>query len=131
MLAGLLAMLAVLSVQPRSADPDMWWQPKTGEVIWTTHTIPTTDLFSYTTNHHAWIPHEWLSQVLIYGAYRLGGYSSLMLWLCFFTASLLIAGYTSQRPEPGFRILIRRFIERRTFKLSCQPLPVDTKLAYF
>jgi len=32
--------------------------------------------------------------VLIYGAYRLSGYSSLMLWLCFFTASLLIAGYT-------------------------------------
>ncbi len=63
------------------------------EVIWTTHTIPTTDLFSYTTNHHAWIPHEWLSQVLIYGAYRLGGYAGLMLWLCFFTAALLIAGY--------------------------------------
>jgi len=103
--------------------------------------------------------------VLIYGAYRLSGYSSLMLWLCFFTASLLIAGYThcslysgnsktallgssddlvvrdrrlcnstqmigylllvvellmfSQRPEPGFRILIRRFVKRRTFKLIC------------
>jgi hypothetical protein len=94
MLAGLLAMLAVVTVRPRFADPDMWWHLKTGEVIWTTHSIPTTDLFSYTTNHHAWIPHEWLSQLLIYGAYRLGGYSGLMLWLCFFTASLLIAGYT-------------------------------------
>lgn len=94
MLAGLLAMLAVLTVRQRFDDPDMWWHLKTGEVTWTTHTIPTTDLFSYTTNHHAWIPHEWLSQVLIYGAYRLGGYSGLMLWLCFFTAALLIAGYT-------------------------------------
>jgi hypothetical protein len=94
MLVGLLAMLAVMTVRTRFHDPDMWWHLKTGEVIWTTHTIPTTDLFSYTTNHHAWIPHEWLSQVLIYGAYRLGGYSGLMLWLCFFTASLLIAGYT-------------------------------------
>jgi hypothetical protein len=94
MLAGLLTMLAVLTVRQRFDDPDMWWHLKTGEVIWTTHTIPTTDLFSYTTNHHAWIPHEWLSQVLIYGAYRLGGYSGLMLWLCFFTAALLIAGYT-------------------------------------
>ena len=69
MLAGLLAMLAVLTVRQRFNDPDMWWHLKTGEVIWTTHTIPTTDLFSYTTNHHGWIPHEWLSQVLIYGAY--------------------------------------------------------------
>jgi hypothetical protein len=94
MLAGVLALLAVLTDRSRFHDPDMWWHLKTGEVIWTTHTIPTTDLFSYTTNHHAWIPHEWLSQVLIYAAYRLGGYSGLMLWLCFFTASLLIAGYT-------------------------------------
>jgi hypothetical protein len=94
MLASLLAMLGVLTVRQRFDDPDMWWHLKTGEVIWTTHTIPTTDLFSYTTNHHAWIPHEWLSQVLIYGAYRWGGYSGLMFWLCFFTAALLIAGYT-------------------------------------
>jgi hypothetical protein len=93
MLASLLAMLAVLTVRARLNDPDMWWHLKTGEVIVTTHTIPTTDLFSYTTNHHAWIPHEWLSQALIYEAYRLGGYSGLMVWLCFFSATLLITGY--------------------------------------
>jgi hypothetical protein len=93
MLSSLLAMLAVLTVRHRFDDPDMWWHLKTGEVIWTTHTIPTTDLFSYTTNHHAWIDHEWLSQLMIYGAYRLGGYSGLMLWLCLFTAGLMIGGY--------------------------------------
>ena len=93
MLCGLLAVLSVLTVRDRFNDPDMWWHLKTGEVIWTTHTIPTTDLFSFTTHHHAWTPHEWLAQVLIYGAYRWGGYTGLMLWLCFFTALLLIAGY--------------------------------------
>ena len=86
-------MLAVLTVRSRFDDPDLWWHLKTGEIVWTTRTIPRTDLFSYTTNHHAWIAHEWLSQVVIYGAYRFGGYSGLMLWLCFFTAALLIAGY--------------------------------------
>lgn len=93
MLAGLLAILAVLTVRQRFNDPDMWWHLKTGEVIVTTHTIPTTDLFSYTTNHHAWIPHEWLSQVLMYEAYKWGGYSGLMVWLCLFSAILLITGY--------------------------------------
>src|SRR5215813_14636343 len=93
MLASLLIVLATLTVRSRFDDPDMWWHLKTGEVIWTTHTIPTTDLFSYTTNHHAWIPHEWLSQVLIYGAYRWGGYSGLMLFLCLCTSALLVAGY--------------------------------------
>ena len=92
MLGSLLVVLAVLTARARFNDPDMWWHLKTGQIIWTTHTIPTTDLFSFTTNRHAWVPHEWLSQVLIYGAYRLGGYPGLMLWLCFFTAAIFIAG---------------------------------------
>jgi len=92
-LSGLLVVLAGLTVSSRFDDPDMWWHLKLGEVIWTTHSIPATDLFSYTTNHHAWIPHEWLSQALIYGAYRFGGYRGLMLWLYFVTATLLVIGY--------------------------------------
>jgi hypothetical protein len=91
--ASLLAVLGVLTVRSRFDDPDMWWHMKTGQMIWTTRTIPTTDIFSYTTNHHASVPHEWLSQVLIYGAYKFGGYSGLILWLCFFTVAILIAGY--------------------------------------
>ncbi len=94
MVAGLLTTLAAIAVRARFDDPDMWWHLKMGKIIWTTHTIPVTDIFSYTTGHHAYIPHEWLSQALIYGAYRFGGYSGLMLWLCFFSAALLIAGYT-------------------------------------
>jgi hypothetical protein len=93
MLASLLAVLAVLTVRGRFSDPDMWWHLKTGEVIWTTHSIPTTDLFSYTTGHHAWVPHEWLSQLTIYGAYSAGGYTGLMLWLAATSALLLVLGY--------------------------------------
>jgi hypothetical protein len=93
MLAGLLVVLAVLTVRSRFDDPDMWWHLKTGQIIWTSHTIPTTDVFSYTTNHHDYIAHEWLSQLLIYAAYRFGGYPGLMLWMCFFTSAVLIAGY--------------------------------------
>lgn len=94
MLAGLLVALAVLTVRSRFDDPDMWWHLKMGEIIWTTHSIPSTDLFSYTTGHHPYTAHEWLSQVLIYGGYKFGGYSGLMLWLCFFTSALLVAGYS-------------------------------------
>jgi len=93
MLAVLLAVLAVLTVRSRFDDPDMWWHLKMGEVIWTTHSIPVTDGFSYTTNHQASIPHEWLSQLMIFLAYKGWGLSGLMLWLCLFSAILLIAGY--------------------------------------
>jgi hypothetical protein len=93
MISGLLLVLALLTVRSRFDDPDMWWHLKTGEIIWTTHTIPINDIFSYTTNHHAYVAHEWLAQVLIYGAYRFGGYPGLMLWLWLFTSAVLIAGY--------------------------------------
>jgi len=93
MLAGLLLVLATLTVRSRFDDPDMWWHLKMGEIVWTTHTIPVTDIFSFTTNHHAWIPHEWLSQTFLYLAYKWGGFSGLMLWLCVFTTALFVAAY--------------------------------------
>jgi len=80
-------------VRDRFDDPDLWLHLKTGQLIWTTHTIPTTDLFSWTTQHHPTLPHEWLAQTLIYAAYRLGGYFGLMLWLCLASSAILIAGY--------------------------------------
>ena len=93
-LSALLAALGVLTVRDRFDDPDMWWHLKLGEVTWISHRIPTADLFSFTTNHHSRIPQEWLSQLLIYAAFKAGGYSGLMVWLCLFTAAILIAGYT-------------------------------------
>lgn len=92
-LSAFLAVLAVFTVRGRLNDPDMWWHLKLGESVWINHTILTADLFSFTALHHAYVPYEWLAQTMIYGAYRLSGYSGLMAWLCFFSAALLIAGY--------------------------------------
>ena len=92
-LASLLLPLTVLTLRSRFSDPDMWWHLKMGEIIWTTHHIPTVDLFSYTARHHAWIPHEWLSQLTIYMAYWAGGYTGLMAWLCVVSSVLFVAGY--------------------------------------
>jgi hypothetical protein len=93
MLTGLLVVLAVLTVRARFDDPDMWWHLRTGQIIWTTHSIPLVDHFSYASDQHIRVPHEWLAQVLIYGAYRFGGYPGLMLWLCLSSAALLIGSY--------------------------------------
>ena len=92
-LAALLVALAVLTVRDRFNDPDMWWHLKTGEFIWNTHHIPTIDTFSYTSNNHPYVPHEWLAQWTIYAAYHFGGYSGMMLWLCLLTSFLLVGGY--------------------------------------
>jgi hypothetical protein len=82
MLCLALAALTVLTVRGRFNDPDLWWHLKVGEIIWTTHAIPHADQFSFTAANHAWIAHEWLSEAIIYAAYRAGGYTGLMVWLC-------------------------------------------------
>lgn len=92
-IAALFIVLSVATLRGRFNDPDMWWHLKTGQLICSTHHIPQIDLYSYTTNHHSYIPHEWLSQILIYAAYAANGLSGLMFWQCFFVAAILIAGF--------------------------------------
>jgi hypothetical protein len=92
-ICSLLVVLTVLTVRGRFDDPDMWWQLKMGQVIWTTHAIPSHDLFSYTASQQALVPAEWLAQLSIFFAYHLGGYSGLMLGLCLFASVLVVSGY--------------------------------------
>src|SRR5712691_2037307 len=92
-LALALTVLTVLTVRNRFNDPDLWWHLKTGQIIWTTHSIPSADLFSFTAANHAWIAHEWLSEVAIFAAYQAGGYAGLMLWLCVWPSTLFILVY--------------------------------------
>ena len=81
MLAFGLAMLTFLTCRNRLNDPDTWLHLKLGKTIWEGRSIPRTDLFSYTTNNTAWVAHEWLSELVIYGGYRLGGYRGLWVGL--------------------------------------------------
>src|SRR2546425_3499467 len=66
LLAVLLALLTFLTCRNRFQDPDMWWHLRIGEFIWHSHSLPDHDVYSYTTNGHSWIPHEWLAEVIIY-----------------------------------------------------------------
>jgi hypothetical protein len=93
MLAGALALLVGLTCRGRFNDPDTWWHLKVGETIWNAGSLPQTDTFSYTTNGHAWIPHEWLAQLSIYGAYSLGGFQGLWLWMWVLASLLVILVY--------------------------------------
>lgn len=48
-------------------DPDFFWHLTTGELIVRSGSVPSTDPFSFTWQGQPWTPHEWLSEVLIYG----------------------------------------------------------------
>src|SRR5258706_9723452 len=55
------------------AQNDTWWQLRTGQDIWNTRSIDLSDHFSHTASGAYWPNHEWLSQVLFYAIYRIGG----------------------------------------------------------
>jgi hypothetical protein len=55
------------------AQSDTWWHLRTGQDIWKSGTVQLRDTFSHTVNGGYWPNHEWLSQVLFYGIYGLGG----------------------------------------------------------
>jgi hypothetical protein len=81
-LGGLLVCLTFCFCCARFNDPDMWMHLKLGQEIWKTHALPQADNWSFTVYGQHRIDHEWISQLSIYLAYRLGGYQGLQLWLC-------------------------------------------------
>jgi hypothetical protein len=65
-----LLLIASMSIFQLGAY-DLWWQLKTGELIWTSRSVPHEDVFSHTAAGHPWYVQEWLAEVFFYGLYRL------------------------------------------------------------
>lgn len=73
-----LAVLAVLGLFACGAlmvmQDDSWWHLRCGELIWRSGSVPEHDSFSFAlTPDDYWPNHEWLAQLLFFGAYSLGG----------------------------------------------------------
>ncbi|MCP4425458.1 MAG: hypothetical protein GY803_13275 [Chloroflexi bacterium] len=74
-----LFVIALFAMAARETlDPDMWWHLRAGEAI-LQRGIPRHDLFSFTVPHHEWVTHEWLSQLFMWGVYRLAGFTGLII----------------------------------------------------
>jgi len=109
-LFAVLLILAIFIIALRPiADPDFWWHLRTGQLIFETHHIPTTDPYSSTVAGNPWIAHEWLSELIIYGLYRLGGFGLLILiFSAIITAAFLLV-YLRSPEKPfvaGFALLL-------------------------
>ena len=66
-----LALAFAACLMPAQADT--WWQLRTGEEMWRSGRIMLRDEFTHTVAGGAWPNHEWLSQIVFYAAYVLGG----------------------------------------------------------
>lgn len=55
-------------------EPDSFYHLKAGQIILEGMSIPRVDPFSFVSGGAEWIPHEWLSEVILFGSYKLAGY---------------------------------------------------------
>ena len=60
-------------------DPDTLWHISVGKDIWLTKAFPHVDAYSHSFNGEPWIAKEWLSQLVLYGAYLSGGWNGVAL----------------------------------------------------
>ena len=97
-LAFFLMIFALAVRQSAYIDPDLWWHLQTGQDIVLTGSIPHVDIYSFTKAGSEWVTHEWLSEVLIYGIYRVSGWGGLLF---IFSALITIALYITYRRCEG------------------------------
>jgi len=72
-----VAIAAAACLMP--AQHDTWWLLRAGRDIWQTRQVLLTDTYSHTVYGAAWPNHEWLSQLLFYAIYAIGGLPLLTL----------------------------------------------------
>jgi hypothetical protein len=72
MAIGLLFMAVAVLALFTPAQGDTFWHLRAGADIWRSGHVPRVDLYSHTAYGTPWPDHEWLSQLLMYAAYRAG-----------------------------------------------------------
>ena len=76
-----------------AVDPDLWWHLKVGETILPTHHLPTTDPYSFTVHGQLWLAYEWLGEIVLATAQRLGGLRGLDALLIGLGCAVMLAIY--------------------------------------
>jgi len=77
LLTAVTFLLVIFLLSRAPVDADMWWHLRTGQVMWEQKVILVQDMFSYTRSEAPWVNAFWLSDLLLYLLYNLGGYFAL------------------------------------------------------
>jgi hypothetical protein len=106
-------------------DPDFWWHLRTGQYIVETRSVPHVDSYSFTRQGHRWVAHEWLSEILIYGLYRVAGWSGLIVGFATITVVTFLFLYLRCQGQPyiaGILVLLGALASRPTWGVRPQSL---------
>jgi hypothetical protein len=88
-LATFVLLVVTLACGLSPMQSDTWWQLRAGKDMWTSHLFLLKDLYSYTAYGAFWPNHEWLSEVIFYAMYVVGGPAGVTL----FSTALIAGGW--------------------------------------
>lgn len=94
LLAATVLAAVVLYAPAVMNDGDTYWHLATGSWILTHGRVPATDIFSFSRPGIPWVAHEWLSEALMGVAFRLVGWSGVLILMA---AALGLAGWLMVR----------------------------------
>jgi hypothetical protein len=87
LLTTLLFLTIALACALTPMQSDSWWQLRAGRDMWASGRVMLSDVYSHTSYGTFWLNHEWLAEVIYYGAYLAAGLPGVTL-----LAAALIAG---------------------------------------
>ncbi|MDL1896111.1 hypothetical protein FBQ82_07550 [Anaerolineae bacterium CFX7] len=122
--AILFIALFALTIREIS-DPDFWWHLRAGQYMLENATIPHTDPFAFTAQAKEWITHEWLSEIFMFGVYRLGGFALLTLLFSGIITLAFALTYARSDGKPylaGFALLLGALATAPTWGVRPQML---------
>jgi hypothetical protein len=101
-LAGFGFFVSLVPLPPN----DFWWHLKIGELIYTSQSIPKTNLFAWTLpSDTPFVYGAWLSELIFYILHRLGGLELITcLRSCFAVITFFLVGYEAKRKSGSWRL---------------------------
>lgn len=121
-----LLFIALFAMTAREiSDPDFWWHLRAGQYMVENATIPHTDPFTFTAQGKAWVTHEWLSEIFIFGVYRLGGLAALIILFSGIITLAFALTYARSQGKPylaGFALLLGALATAPTWGVRPQML---------
>jgi hypothetical protein len=98
---GLVAGLAIAFTLRPVDDFDVWYHLAAGRLVWATWSWPSTNTFAFTAPNHPWIDLHWVFQLLLYGAWAVGGPDGcIVLALALVLATVAILYAAARRFAP-------------------------------
>ncbi len=109
--------LLVLQMDKLATDPGLGWHLKTGEVIWTTGSIPRVDPFLAGPSR-PWVCDQWLADLIFHSIFLLGSWPLLYLFATFLFISPFLVLLPNLMSRSGASAIATTFVALCALKLS-------------